>query len=90
MSRPPQDPKKDKLIGKQNCLTLLPACDMIDTSAQFTNIRFTPPLMGLLIGLARSALGQRLLNIGNVRANEFCLIGQQLVSIDYPSSIFGA
>ena len=79
-------PEKDKLIGKQNCLPLLLAGDAIGSAAQLSHARVTLPLMGL----AWPALGQRRLNIGNVRANEFGLIGQQLVSIDYPRSIFGA
>ena len=77
-------PEKDKLIGKQNCLPLFLAGDTIGSA------RVTLPLIGLVMGLAWPALGQRRLNIGNVRANEFGLIGQQLVSIDYPRSIFGA
>ena len=83
-------PEKDKLIGKQNCLPPLLASDAIGSAAQLSDTRVTLPLMGLIMGLARPALGQRRLNIGNVRANEFCLIGQQLVSIDYPRSIFWA
>ena len=83
-------PENDRLIGKQNCLPLLLAGDAIGSAAQLSDTRVTLPLMGLLMGLAWPALGQRRLNIGNVRANEFGLIGQQLVSIDYPSSIFGA
>ena len=83
-------PEKDKLIGKQNCLPLLLAGDATGSAAQLSYTRVTLPLMGLLMGLAWPALGQRRLNIGNVLANEFCLIGQQLVSIDYPRSIFGA
>ena len=83
-------PEKDRLIGKQNCLPLLLAGDAIGSAAQSFDTRVTLPLMGLLMGLAWPALGQRRLNIGNVRANEFGLIGQQLVSIDYPRSIFGA
>ena len=80
-------PEKDKLIGKQNCLPLLLAGDAIGSAAQLFDIRVTLPLMGLVMGLAWPALGQRHLNISNVRANEFGLIGQQLVSIDYPRSI---
>ena len=83
-------PEKDKLTGKQNCLPLLLAGDAIGSAAQLFDTRVTLPLMGLLMGLAWTALGQRRLNIGNVRTNEFGLIGQQLVSIDYPRSIFGA
>ena len=83
-------PENDRLIGKQNCLPLLLAGDAIGSAAQLSDTRVTLPLMGLLMGLAWPALGQRRLNIGNVRANEFGLIGQQLVSIDYPRSIFGA
>ena len=83
-------PEKDRLIGKQNCLPLLLAGDAIGSAAQLSDTRVTLPLKGLLMGLAWPALGQRRLNIGNVRANEFGLIGQQLVSIDYPRSIFGA
>ena len=91
MSSPLQDPKKDKLIGKQNCLSLLLAGDAIGSATQLSDTRVTLPLMGLvmglIMGLAWPALGQRRLNIGNMRANELCLIGQQLVSIDYPRSI---
>ena len=83
-------PEKDKLIGKQNCLPLLLAGDAIGSAAQLFDTRVTLPLMGLVMGLAWPALGQRHLNIGNVRANEFGLIGQQLVSIDYPRSISAA
>ena len=83
-------PEKDKLIGKQNCLPLLLAGDAIGSAAQFFDIRVTLPLLGPVMGLAWPALSQRHLNIGNVRANEFGLIGQQLVSIDYPRSISGA
>ena len=94
MSRPLRDPKKDKLIGKQSCLSLLLAGDAIGSAAQLSDTRVTLPLMGLvmglIMGLAWPALGQRRLNSGNVRANELCLIGQQLVSIDYPRSISGA
>ena len=83
-------PENDKLIRKQNCLPLLPASDAIGSAARLSDTRVTLPLIGLVMGLAWPALGQRRLNIGNVRANEFGLIGQQLVSIDYPRSIFGA
>lgn len=83
-------PENDKLIGKQNRLPLLLAGDAIGYAARLSDTRVTLPLMGLIMELARPALGQRRLNIGNVRANEFCLIGQQLVSIDYPRSIFWA
>ena len=83
-------PEKDKLIGKQNCLPLLLAGATIGSAAELSDTRVTLPLMGLVMGLAWPAFGQRRLNIGNVRANEFGLIGQQLVSIDYPRSIFGA
>jgi len=83
-------PEKDKLIGKQNCLPLLLAGDAIGSAAQLFDTRVTLPLMGLVMGLAWPALGQRHLNISNVRANEFGLIGQQLVSIDYPRSISAA
>ena len=83
-------PENDKLIGKQNCLPLLLGDDAIGSAARLSDTRVTLPIMGLIMGLARPALGQRRLNIGNVRANEFCLIGQQLVSIDYPRSIFWA
>ena len=83
-------PEKDKLIGKQNCLPLLLAGDAIGSAAQLFDTRVTLPLMGVVMGLAWPALGQRHLNIGNVRANEFGLIGQQLVSIDYPRSISAA
>ena len=82
--------EKDKLIGKQNCPPLLLAGDAIGFAAQLSDTRVTLHLMGLVMGLAWPALGQRRLNIGNVRANEFGLIGQQLVSIDYPRSISGA
>ena len=82
--------EKDKLIGKQNCLPWLLAGDVIGSAAQLSGTRVTLPLMGLVMGLVWPALGQRRLNFGNVRANEFGLIGQQLVSIDYPTSIFGA
>ena len=81
---------KDTLIGKQNWLPLLLAGDAIGSAARLSDTRVTLPLMGLVMGLALPALGQRRLNIGNVRANESGLIGQQLVSIDYPRSIFGA
>ena len=77
-------------MGKQNCLPLLLAGDAIGSPAQLSDTRVTLPLMGLVMGLAWPALGQCRLNIGNVRANEFGLIGQKLVSIDYPRSIFGA
>ena len=77
-------------MGKQNCLPLLLAGDAIGSAAQLSDTRVTLPLMGLVMGLAWPALGQCRLNIGNVRANEFCLIGQQLVSIDNPRSISGA
>ena len=83
-------PEKDKLIGKQNCLPLLLAGDAIGSAAQLSDTRVTLHLMGLVMELASPALGQRRLDFGNVRANEFGLIGQQLVSIDYPRSIFGA
>ena len=86
--------EKDKLIGKQNCPPLLLAGDAIGSAAQLSDTRVTLPLMGLvmglIMGLAWLALGQRRLNLGNVRANELYLIGQQLVSIDYPRSICGA
>ena len=83
-------PEKDKLIGKQNCLPSLPAGDAAGSAAQLSDTRVTLPLMGLVMGLAWPALGQRRLNIGNVRANDLGLIGQQPVSIDYPRSISGA
>ena len=87
-------PEKDRLIGKQNCLPLLLAGDAIGSAAQLSDTRVTLPLMGLvmglIMGLAWLALGQRRLNLGNVRANDLYLIGQQLVSIDYPRSISGA
>ena len=83
-------PWKDKLIGKQNCLPLLPAGDAIGSAAQLSDTLVTLHLMGLVMKLASPALGQCHLNISNVRANELGLIGQQLVSIDYPRSIFGA
>ena len=83
-------PENDKLIGKQNCLPLLLAGDAIGSAARLSDTRVTLPFIGLVMGLAWPALGQRRLNIGNVRANEFGLIGQQLVSIDYPRSISGA
>ncbi len=82
--------EKDKLIGQHNCLPLLLAGDKIGSAAQLSDTRVTLPSLELLIGLAWPALGQRRLNVGNVRANEFGLIGQQLVSIDYPRSIYGA
>ena len=85
-----EGPEKDKLIGKQNCLSLLLAVDEIGSAAQWSDTRTTLPLMGPVMELAWSALGQCRLNVGNVRANKFGLIGQQLVSIDYPRSIFGA
>ena len=76
-------PEKDKLIGKQNCLPLLLAGDAIGSAAQLSDTRVTLPLMVLVMGLVMGlvmelvwpALGQRCLNIGNVRANEFGLIG---------------
>ena len=83
-------PENDKLIGKQNCLPLLLGDDAIGSAARLSDTRVTLPLIGPVMALAWPALGQRRLNIGNVRANEFGLIGQQLVSIDYPRSIFGA
>ena len=83
-------PEKDKLIGKQNSLPLLLAGDAIGSAAQLFDTPVTLPFMGLVMGLVWPALGQRRLNFGNVRANEFGLIGEQLVSIDYPRSIFGA
>ena len=83
-------PGKHTLICKQNCLPLLRAGGAIGYVAQLYDTRITLPLMGLGMGLAWLASGQRRLNIGNVRANEFGLIGQQLVSIDYPRSISGA
>ncbi len=71
--------EKDKLIGKQNCLPLLPAGDALGSAAQLSDTRVTLPLMGLVMGLVMElvwpALGQRRLNIGNMRANEFGLIG---------------
>ena len=83
-------PEKDKLIGKQDCLPLLLAGDEIGSAAQLSDTRIALPLVRPVMGLAWSALGQCRLNVGNVRANKFGLIGQQLVSIDYPRSIFGA
>ena len=82
-------PEKDKLIGKQNCLPLLLAGDAIGSAAQLSDTRVTLPLKGLLMGLAWPALGQRRLNIGNVRANEFGLMVQYVISLHDPSSILG-
>ena len=83
-------PEKDKLTGKQNCLPLIRAGDGIGSAAQLSDPRVTLPLLELVMGLVWPALGQRGLNSGNVLANEFGLNCQQLVSIDYPRTIFGA
>ena len=83
-------PEKDKLIGKQNCRPLLLVGDAIGSGAKSSDTRVLLSFMGLVMGLAWPALGQRRLNVANVRANDFGLIGQQLVSIDYPGLISGA
>ena len=69
-------PEKDKLIGKQNCLPLLLAGDAIGSAAQLSDTRVPLPLAaingtgnGSSNGTSSPALGQRRLNIGNVRAS---------------------